>query len=277
MPSANQQKANAMKPPPLRLPKVTILDSLADETGILAEHVREKASPDRVLSILEAGCGASWELDLAGVSYTLTGMDVDEAGLTLRKTEKGDLDEAIVGDLRTVSLEENRFDVIYNSFVLEHVDGAQRVLDNFARWLKPGGILLLRTPDRYSVYGFLSRVTPFWIHVAYKRYGEGNKNAGKPGFDPFPTVYDKIVCREGIHRWCAEQGLTIKAEYGLNDFLDAIGPFALPAKIVSRALQALSFGRLTADYANLTYVIEKPPAVAAVDQPQTAEPCTADA
>jgi hypothetical protein len=51
--------------------------------------------------------------------------------------------------------------------------------------------------------------------------------------------------------------LTIKAEYGSNDFLNAIGIFALPAKALLRGMHLLSFGSLAADHTNLTYVIEK--------------------
>ncbi|MFH1923904.1 MAG: class I SAM-dependent methyltransferase [Planctomycetota bacterium] len=242
-------------------PEMKLLDSLAKETEILQEHIRRKAAPPEPLDILEAGCGNSWELDLAGVPYVLTGVDVDEAGLNLRKTDKRDLDHAIVGDLRTVSLAEETYDVIYNSFVLEHVEDAERVLDNFLRWLKPGGILILRIPDRGSVYGFLTRATPFWVHVLYKRWLEGSKNAGKPGFGPFPTMHETVVSREGIHGWCVRQGVTIKAEYGSNDFFNAIGRFALPVKLLMLAIHLLSLRKLAADHSNLTYVIEKPPAV----------------
>ena len=111
----------------------------------------------------------------------LTGVDLNEDALHLRKCHSRDLQEAILGDLRTVSLEANKYDVIYNSFVLEHVQDAERVLDNFHRWLSPGGILILRIPDRQSVYGLLSRVTPFWFHVFYKRVHRRHQDGGQAG------------------------------------------------------------------------------------------------
>src|SRR5690606_33965359 len=132
-------------------------------------------------SILEAGCGNSWQLKLPGVKYVLTGVDLNEDALRIRKCERKDLDGVIHGDLRTVALDADQYDVIYNSFVLEHVQQAEHVLSNFCRWLKPGGILILRIPDPKSVYGFLSRLTPFWFHVFYKRFIAGIKTAGKPG------------------------------------------------------------------------------------------------
>jgi hypothetical protein len=59
--------------------------------------------------------------------------------LRIRRDETKDLDEAIVGDLRTADFGQRTFDVIFNSYVLEHVPGAQQVLENFNRWVKRPG------------------------------------------------------------------------------------------------------------------------------------------
>ena len=187
----------------------------AQERSILTRHLERMGSARGELTILEAGCGNSCQLDLSGVEAHLIGVDSSEHALRIRE-QAGDLDRAVIGDLRTVELDEGAFDVIYNSFVLEHVENAKQVLENFCRWLKPGGILILRIPDRESAYGFLLRITPFWVHVLYKRYIFGSRNAGKPGYDPFPTVYDSIVSRQGIRRWCVTQGLTVREEVSWN-------------------------------------------------------------
>jgi SAM-dependent methyltransferase len=239
------------------MPTLSLVSYPEGEQRLLVKHIRRLAVPGEPLSILEAGCGAAWQLQLQGVRYVLTGVDVNQDALIIRQRDRGDLDVGILGDLRTVSLEDERYDAIYNSFVLEHIENAQRVLDNFSRWLKPGGILILRIPDRHSVYGFLSRVTPFWIHVFYKRYIGGSKTAGKPGHDPFPTIYDAIVSREGIRRWCAARGMTIKEEFGWNYPLARPGVASFAAKSVIHALRVLSLGRLAGNHINLTYVIEK--------------------
>ncbi|MGH9955766.1 MAG: methyltransferase domain-containing protein, partial [Pyrinomonadaceae bacterium] len=79
--------------------------------------------------------------------------------------------------------------VIYNSFVLEHIEDASQVLQNSTRWLKPGGIVVLKIPDPDSVCGFITRVTPHWFHVFYYRYLLGARNAGKPGYAPYTIDY----------------------------------------------------------------------------------------
>jgi SAM-dependent methyltransferase len=192
------------------------------------------------------------------VHYTLTGVDIDEDALNIRKNERRDLDEAIVGDLRSVELEDDKYDVIYDSYVLEHIRDAERVLDNLLRWLRPGGILILRIPNRDSVYGFITRITPLWVHVLFKKYLLGFRDAGKPGLGPFPTVYDKVVSRDGIHRWCDRRAATIQAEYGSNYYLDEVGALSIPVRALVTLIHIISLGRLASDHNNLTFVIEKP-------------------
>jgi 2-polyprenyl-3-methyl-5-hydroxy-6-metoxy-1,4-benzoquinol methylase len=50
------------------------------------------------------------------------------------------------------------FDVVFSSFVLEHVQRADVALKNFATWLKPGGLLILRLPERSTARAFLTRI-----------------------------------------------------------------------------------------------------------------------
>jgi len=58
--------------------------------------------------------------------------------LLLRKAKHNDLDEMIVGDLRFLDLQKHSYDVILNSYVLEHIHGAKGVPEDFSNWLKQG-------------------------------------------------------------------------------------------------------------------------------------------
>jgi SAM-dependent methyltransferase len=221
-------------------------------------RIREYASahPGK-LRILEAGCGRRWYLDLAGIDFHLAGVDLNADSMSLRIEKVGDLDEAIVGDLREVTLQPEFYDVIYCSFLLEHVAGAEQVLDRLLATLKPGGMLLLRIPDGDSVYGFLARNSPHWLHVQYKRRIQRKKLAGTPGHGPFPTVYDQVISWQGITAYCAQHGAEITDAYSSNFHLDH---FRHLSAIADHGLQwaaKASRGRLTADHSNLALVIRK--------------------
>lgn len=236
---------------------VKLLKSREQEFQLLEKGIRRKAVDGSALKILEAGCGRRWPLNLDGIEYVLTGVDIDKDALEIRKNQINDLNEIIHGDLRYIDLGGSSYDVIYNSFVLEHIGNAERVLDNFRRWLKPGGLLILRIPDRNSVWGFVARVTPFQVHVLFRKYVKPFQNAGNSAFIPYPTVYDPIVSRTGIHEYCGRNSLMIREEYARGFYLEGRGTIAILTRLLVRMLSLLSFGKIEWRYNNLTYLIEK--------------------
>ena len=119
---------------------------------ILADAIAGTAQEGTV-RVLEAGCGQRWDIDVPGVVLKITGVDLDADAMQLRLERVGDLEDWIVGDLRTVELPSGQFDVVYCSYLLEHIDGAEGVLDRLVAALRVGGRLVVRVPDGSSVYG----------------------------------------------------------------------------------------------------------------------------
>jgi SAM-dependent methyltransferase len=245
---------SALKAQRLRPQPTALFDTELFEHRI-AEYA---ASRPGVVRILEAGCGRRWNLDLAGVDFHVTGIDLSAESMRMRLEEAGDLDEAIVGDLRAVSLTPGSYDVVFSSFVLEHVEGAEAVLDRLVPAIRPGGLLLLRIPDRDSVYGFVTRHSPHWLRVQYKRRILGAKQAGRPGYGPFPPVYDRIVSWRGMTGYCVSRGLEIVDAYSSNFYLRSLGRFAGVADRGLRSAASCTLGRLAADHNNLVFVIRNP-------------------
>jgi SAM-dependent methyltransferase len=239
-----------------RPPEIATIDELND---FLSRFIRDRFQGDSALDILEAGCGNRWPLELGKLDVRLTGVDIDKRGLDLRQANEGDLDRAIHADLCTVDLEPEQFDVIYCSYVLEHVAGAERALENFLRWLKPGGYVLLKFPDRNSVFGLCTRLMPFRLHVLYKKYIYRLPHAGEPGYGPFPTVYDEIVSRRGIHAFCDRHGIEICAEYCTNFYMRRLGGLRPFVRALVKGVELISFRRFSGDYNNLVYILRKLP------------------
>jgi SAM-dependent methyltransferase len=232
----------------MALPPLRIL-TVDEQHTLVATYLKQRTSADQI-SILEAGCGRRWYFDLQGAHYKLIGIDLDKDALEVRINEEKDLHEAIVGDLRNAPLMPEAYDVIYSSYVLEHIEGAQQVLENFCKWLKSDGLLIVYIPDRESVYGFLSRHTPHWIHVLVYRYLLRQRDAGKPGNAPYPTYYDAVVSREGIREYARSHQLNIREEWG----------YYKPPGLVSvlmKCTQLLSLGRLSSSHCNLLFILEK--------------------
>jgi ubiquinone/menaquinone biosynthesis C-methylase UbiE len=103
------------------------------------------AAGDRVLDL---GCGAgNLVADLQRAAASVVGVDVAEAALRrarARHPEITFLRAEIDGEL---PLEDNAFDVVWSSEVIEHVADTARWMSEVRRVLRPGGRLLLTTPS----------------------------------------------------------------------------------------------------------------------------------
>ena len=125
-------------------------ESWSKTNELLSEFIdgycREMAAT-RNIDILEAGCGRQWNLSIEA-PHEITGVDVSKEAMDNRMQRFGDIDHQIVGDLATVSIDRETFDIVYCSYVLEHLTGAEAVLKRFFDWLRPGGLAILLFPDR---------------------------------------------------------------------------------------------------------------------------------
>lgn len=234
-----------------------VITNRRDEVVLIEEAIRARASSSRPLDILEAGCGQRWEVDLHGINFRLTGVDLDPAALRIRMEVQSDIDECIVGDLRTIELPAASYDVIYCAYVLEHVPHAEMVLKNFLRWLRPGGIAIVKIPDPHSVHGFFTRSTPHWFHIFYYRFILGDENAGKPGHVPYPVYYDRVVSRSGIRSFCAAEQANLVIERGDGHTEPASKFTHRCVQRFRRAMGPLSLGMLSSRHSDLLYVISK--------------------
>ena len=124
--------------------------------------------------------------------------------------------------------------------------------------VRPGGRLVVRVPDGDSVFGFLVKHSPHRMHIWYKRYIERKPNAGKPGYAPYPTVYDDVVSAAGLQKWADRHGYRVVEAYATNFYLRVFGVLAKPVEYILRGIAAISRGRLTAAHNNIGFVIDKP-------------------
>jgi 2-polyprenyl-3-methyl-5-hydroxy-6-metoxy-1,4-benzoquinol methylase len=241
------------------LPSLALTTSWHQEIQVLADCIKQKPRGSEPLQILEAGCGQKWDLKLGDTPYVLTGVDYDPAALEIRKNVVKDLDKTIVGDLRTARLTENFYDVIFCSYVLEHVQGARTVLENFVRWLKPDGMVIVQIPDPHSVKGFVTRMTPHWFHVFFYRHVRGFKHAGEPGHQPYPTHYDAVVSRRGMREFCRHNGLAIKAEFGCGWRTHGKGLMRVSIDLIQWLMSKFSLGALSSRHDDITFVMQREP------------------
>ena len=124
-----------------------------DRVEVFAEFCRDKR-------VLDVGCVdhsvqqthlPSWlHGQLAGVAKELVGVDIEPAGITAMRNEGYDAIEAdISGDITEI-LARGPFDVVVAGELIEHLDAPAGLFHAASQILKPGGVLLLSTPNPFS-------------------------------------------------------------------------------------------------------------------------------
>lgn len=143
-----------------------------------AEEVVRRVQPGMV--VVDAGCGRSAPvLRLLPASVRRIGVDLVEPTLP---PESGI--EFHRRDLADTGLPSNSCDMVISRSVLEHLDEPERVFNEIARILKPGGSMIFLTPNGWDYVSIIARLVPNRFHPLIVSQVEGRAED-----DVFPVVY----------------------------------------------------------------------------------------
>lgn len=129
--------------------------------------------------------------DLRFGDAEVTAVDVDPAVLT-HPTSKY---QHIIVPGQQLPIADGKFDLIVSDYVFEHIENAQSVADELQRLLRPGGWLVVRTPNRYGYLKLAASIVPNRLHDAVLKYVQPHRKA----IDTFPTFY-RLNCRRDFKR-----------------------------------------------------------------------------
>ena len=211
----------------------------------------------RPLSILEAGCGREWGLDLTGMDYTLTGVDLDPAASSCARQRFATwMLQSLAISVRS-SYPQLPLMLYSAAMSWNMCNGPISPCRTFVKWLKPGGLLLLCVPERESARGFYTRLLPHFIHLSYYRYVLHSKLAGQPGYPPYPTYLHPVIGGGRLCAFLAELGAKCVGRYGNGFGPQESGPLRMVERGVTKLTSMLSLGKLTAEYNDVFYVAVK--------------------
>ena len=156
------------------------------------------------ITVLDAGCGARSLFRYARGARRV-GIDISPEQLARNDA----LAEKIVGDIQTHRFDAERFDLIVCWDVLEHLPRPQEAVRNLVMALKPGGLMLLVSPNVLSLRGLVTKLTPRWAHVWYYRHVIGNPRAGTPGSPPFDSFHRLAMSLPALESLAKALGLDL--------------------------------------------------------------------
>jgi hypothetical protein len=161
-------------------------------------------------------------------------------------------DDVVTGDLRSLSIGQRAFDVVYCGGLLEQIRNTELVLDHLVSTLKPGGLLMIRMADRRTALALLDRTLP----TALRKRMWADLRPGVPG--PFPAVYERTVSADGMHTYTLMRGLVIAQQTAEPTLRANPARLSSSARVTCTVITRLTRGRFGDDHDELLYVIRKP-------------------
>ncbi len=145
-------------------------------SDVIHEYVREGDV------MLDAGCGSGrvfqYQFDDRQRPRLIVGVDVTD-----EPQANNNIDAAGRADLAALPFRDATFDIAISSHVAEHLTQPERVFGELARVMKPGGRLLILTPNRWHYVTISAALLPHAFHLKYNQW------RGVDAHDIFPTVY----------------------------------------------------------------------------------------
>ena len=166
---------------------------------------------------------------LAG-AYQSVACDADLAGLRANSLVR----DRVAGFLEKLPFRNESFDLVVCKFVVEHLAAPLAAFREFWRVLRPGGVVAVLTPNRWSAFAWLSSLIPYRVRRLFKKSLFGGHEE-----DTFATLY-RANTRRRLNRTMQEAGFALEGMRmlaGMWAFFIFSRPLALAVRSFER-LQA---------------------------------------
>jgi ubiquinone/menaquinone biosynthesis C-methylase UbiE len=192
---------------------------------------------------LDLGCGHHilplWrgeaERALVERCRTVTGIDYDLTSLTRHRSVR----RLVRGDISWLPYRDESFDVVTANMVVEHLRDPEEQFREIARVLRPGGLVLLHTPNLLGYSTVLNRLFPAWLKRTVIRTLDGRSPD-----DVFPTFYRANTARR-LATVAESAGLPVDSVQmvGSDPMFAVIPPLAAIELVALRVLLTRPFRR----------------------------------
>lgn len=204
------------------------------DDGLFRQRILWHLSRDMHVLDIGAGAGIVEAMNFKGLAANVCGIDLD-----VRVIDNPFLDEGKVADASDMPFASESFDLVFADNVMEHLEKPHEVYQEIFRVLKPGGILLFKTPNRCHYMPLIAQMTPLVFHRFV------NRLRGRDIEDTFPTKYRSNSVGQ-IKRLIGKTGFEISyinQIEGRPEYLRFWFPFFILGTVYERLVNATEFLR----------------------------------
>ena len=192
-------------------------DKMCEYEYLIVEEIYESlgGGPCRLVDV---GCGSKGLLGRkeerhAALQAHSLGIDIDREALATNPN----VTHRTCASCYSLPLKSNSVDIIVCRWVLEHLETPERAFSEFARVLKKGGRLYIKTPNLWNPVIVLSRMTPTAFHNLLNRLASVNGAAENTA-----TLY-RANTKRRLRELATNSGFTVRRlesySYAYNYFL----------------------------------------------------------
>lgn len=199
---------------------------------LFRQCVLRYARPDMQLLDIGAGAGILPHTNFRGLVARAVGIDLDP-----RVLQNPYLDAAVVSNCETLPFADDSFHIVVADNVLEHLADPAVVFAQVRRVLRPGGVFIAKTPNRFHYMPLIARLTPHGFHQWYNRL-----RYGRAPEDTFPTLY-RANSRAQLRRLAAASDLELveaRLVEGRPEYLRISALTYVPGIVYERVVNAFS-------------------------------------
>jgi SAM-dependent methyltransferase len=171
--------------------------SYVDEHIIFDAMVSRYCSPGVIVLDAGAGRGLRYDFSCREGAARFAGVDLDPGVV-----DNPLLSDATVADLANLPYPDETFDLVISKYVFEHLERPGPVMKELRRVLRPGGYLLVHTPNRWHYVAMSAALTPTSFHRWF------NERRDRRAANTFPTTY-RANDRRTLERLAATSGFRI--------------------------------------------------------------------
>ena len=196
---------------------------------LLRERILACLTQEMTVLDLGAGSGNVEYMNFKGHVAKMCGVDLDP-----RVVDNPMLDEGRIADGGAIPYGDGVFDLVFCDNVLEHLDDPIGIFREVARVLKPGGLFLFKTPNKWHYMPSISRATPHSFHRFV------NRLRGRAETETFPTRY-RANTKPDVIRLADQSGLSVRdiqRVEGRPEYLRMAWPFYLAGTAYERLVNA---------------------------------------
>jgi len=159
--------------------------------------------------MLDAGCGRYLRFchEFNAIAEVV-GVDLEETFET--RNERRPF--AVRADIGALPFPNSHFDTIISRSVVEHLEDPPMVFREFFRVLRPGGKVVIITPNKYDYVSLIAAFTPYWLHRTLV-----SRIFRVPEDDVFPTLY-RANTMSALRQGMKKAGLAVREMDTINHY-----------------------------------------------------------